>query len=25
LGGECDPQAGKACAAPAICIDGYCK
>jgi hypothetical protein len=24
LGSECDPTAGKPCAAPKICIDGYC-
>jgi hypothetical protein len=25
LGGECDPTAGKECAAGKICIDGFCK
>lgn len=25
LGSECDPTQGKNCAAPLICIDGYCK
>ncbi|HVJ93058.1 MAG TPA: hypothetical protein VM580_24825 [Labilithrix sp.] len=25
LGNECDPTQNKACSAPLICIDGYCK
>ena len=25
LGSECDPTAGKACASPKVCIDGFCK
>jgi hypothetical protein len=25
LGSECDPTAGKNCAAPAVCIDGFCR
>jgi hypothetical protein len=25
LGTECDPTQGKACTAPAVCIDGFCR
>jgi hypothetical protein len=25
LGGDCDPQVGKACPAAGICMDGNCR